>query len=178
MRNSILAAVLLLGVTFSAKAQPTISKEEAAMQNMIVKLIVESGTGFKKIKGEEMDRKPDGAVYYKAMLSYIATGDDELGAMLTTEDNVMQVGGGTFYVATYTDDPEAPFSLRSSVEEVIKKMPYWKGDARFVFTIQPEQTQKPDELKTTVLLLNDKRVGIFNDYIKTEKSALILGMQP
>ena len=187
MKHLIISTLLFLAA-FPASAQtkaiahydnvdpsPYISKQSAQMQHVMVKLIIESGTAFKKIKGSKEVRRDAKAVYYPAMLASIAPDADELGAMMTTDDNIVEVGGGTFYVASYTDDPHSEFSLRSFAEDAFSKMPYCKGDKAFVFTTQAEKTANPDELKTTVLLLNGKRVGIYNDYLKAGKSAIILG---
>ncbi len=189
MRISFIIVGLLSLTAFRSSAQskavashddvnpaPYISKQSAQMQHVMVKLIIESGSAFKKIKGDKVVRRDAKAVYYPVMLASIAPDADELGAMMTTDDNIVEVGGGTFYIASYTDDPQSEFSLRSFAEDAFSKMPYCKEDKAFVFTIQSEKTAKPEELKTIVLLLNGKRVGIYNDYLKAGKSAIILGL--
>jgi hypothetical protein len=70
------------------------------------------------------------------------------------------------------------FSIREFAEKAFMTMSAWKDDPRFVFSKKTEPVQKPDELKSTALFLNGKRVAIFNNYLKAEKSAIIIGIQP
>ncbi len=166
-------------VKMCAQAAPAetsvLDSHTIALQNLIAKLVIESGENFKKIRGSELSRRPDGGIEYMALIAYIAPGDDERGAMLTTDDAIIEMNGRRYYAANYFDDLDAPFSLRDFAETAFMKMNLWTGDNKMVFSTMPVATNNHTLIKSTALLLNGKRVAVFIKNIRAATSTLVIG---
>jgi hypothetical protein len=108
MKTKHLTIVLFLMICCSnLQAQSAVEK----MQTLMKKIMEQAPDNFKNVKGAEVGRN-DRMVAYKADLTKTITDPVEMkkalannlfGAMLTTEDNIVDAGGSTIYLVRYSD---------------------------------------------------------------------------
>ncbi len=113
-KSSKTGIVTLILALLSICSMPASAQTDSAtfkMQTMMLKIIQQAPNDFKTLKGAEVSRN-DKAVFYAADLTKTITDANEMrqalasnlfGAMLTAEDNIIETGGSTIYLARYDD---------------------------------------------------------------------------
>lgn len=161
--------------------QPTSDAHTLAMQKMMWKLVQLAPLDFKSIKGAEANRNSQ-AVFYKADLTKTVTDPKEMkealasnffGAMLTTQDYIVETGGSTLYMAQYKDDGEV--SICDMVTKAFIGLPAYidMGD---IMKVEEMSNPNPD-VKTYQLTTSGISTAKWDYSEKQGKGQLIIGLK-
>jgi hypothetical protein len=105
-----------------------------------------------------------------------ALASDLFGAMLTTEDNIVETGGSTIYVARYKDDsPE--FSLPGIVKDAFIGLPAFLKLVNAVAEIKEEPTAADAKQKKYMLVINNVNIAAYNYDENEGKGVLVIGIE-
>jgi hypothetical protein len=154
------------------------------MQQMMWKIIQQAPDDFKRMKGNEVSRS-NNKVFYTANLAGTITDMEEMkaalasdlfGAMLTTEDNIVETGGSTIYVARYKDD-SSEFSLAAIVKDAFIGLPAFLKLGAGVAEIKEEPTAADAKQKTYMLVINNVNIAAYNYDENEGKGVLVIGIE-